>query len=206
MRRSAFIAKQSACPSGVFGHLLAWVMAAETARDNDITLALLELAPADHALEIGFGHGRTIARAARRVSRGFIAGVDVSSDMVRSASWVNRRLIRAGRAELRQASAGHLPYCDDRFEKVYSVHTIYFWTDLDEQLREVRRVLKTGGRFVLCFRFDEEALEKFPGPIYTFYPAQDVLDRLIKAGFVDVRIEERQFGAKRMHWIVSHSP
>jgi hypothetical protein len=67
-------------------------------------------------------------------------------------------------------------------------------------------VLKTGGRFVLGFRFDEEALEKFPGPIYTFYPAQDVLDRLIKAGFVDVRIEERQFGAKRMHWIVSHSP
>src|SRR5262249_3069646 len=100
MRRSAFIAKQSACPSGVFGRLLARGMATETARDNDITLALLELAPADHALEIGFGHGRTIARAARRVSRGFIAGIDVSSDMVRSASWVNRRLIRAGRAEL----------------------------------------------------------------------------------------------------------
>jgi SAM-dependent methyltransferase len=76
-------------------------------------------------------------------------------------------------------STAHLPFSDDRFEKVYSVHTIYFWTDLDQQLQEVRRVLKPGGRFVLGFRFDEEALEKFPVPIYTFYPDQEVLDRLI---------------------------
>jgi SAM-dependent methyltransferase len=205
MRRSTFIARQSACPSGVFGRLLARVMAAETARDNDIALRLLELAPADHALEIGFGHGRTVARAARQVSEGFIAGVDASLDMVRSAAWINRRLIRAGRVELRQADAARLPFTDGRFEKVYSVHTIYFWADPDEQLREVRRVLKSGGRFVLGFRFDEEALKKFPGPIYTFYPAEDVLARLIKAGFAHVRIEEQQFGAKRMHWAVAHS-
>jgi ubiquinone/menaquinone biosynthesis C-methylase UbiE len=180
-------------------------MAAETARDNDIALRLLELAPADHALEIGFGHGRTVARAARQVSEGFIAGVDASLDMVRSAAWINRRLISAGRVELRQADAARLPYTDGRFEKVYSVHTIYFWADPDEQLREIRRVLKRGGRFVLGFRFDEEALEKFPGPIYTFYPAEDVLARLIKAGFAHVRIEEQQLGAKRMHWAVAHS-
>ena len=75
MRRPEFIARQSACPSGFFGHVLARVMAVETAPENDITLDLLELVPKDAVLEIGFGHGHTIARAAERANQGLVAGV-----------------------------------------------------------------------------------------------------------------------------------
>lgn len=57
MRRPEFIARQARCPSGVLGHLLARVMAIETAADNERALQLLALRPADQVPEIGFGHG-----------------------------------------------------------------------------------------------------------------------------------------------------
>ncbi len=74
MRRPEFIARQSRCPTGVLGLLIARVMAKETAEANTYLLSLVELRPTDHVLEIGFGHGRTTERAAGAVTQGFVTG------------------------------------------------------------------------------------------------------------------------------------
>lgn len=203
MRRPEFIARQAACPSGFFGRVMARVMAAETAPENDITLDLLELAPADAVLEIGFGHGHTIARVVERANQGFVAGVDVSAAMLRMAARYNRRLLHGGQADLRQADAASLPFPDARFDKAYSVHTIYFWPEPLRSLREIRRVLRAGGRLILAYRYDDEALQSFPGTTYTFYPSEAVHSLLAEAGFNSIRTTQQQLGSRKLNWTIA---
>ena len=195
MRRPEFIARQSAYPSGLLGRLIGHVMARETAEANRIALELLDLAPTDHVLEIGFGHGATIARVAAAVSGGFVAGVDTSAEMLRMATKRNRSSIARGLAELRLADARKIPYPDGRFDKVLSVHTVYFWPDLSGPLAEASRVLKPLGRLILAYRSDPQAILSFPAAVYRFHSEAEVLDALRVAGFSEVRVVRRQAGA-----------
>jgi len=104
MRRPEFVARQSACPSGLLGRLIGHVMARETVTAIESALELLEAQPADHVLEVGFGHGATIARVAAAVSGGLVAGVDPSAEMCRMAARRNRRAVARGKVELRHPS------------------------------------------------------------------------------------------------------
>src|SRR5262245_3133438 len=151
MRRPEFIARQASCPTGLLGRFLAWIMAAETAATNEKALELLAFRPDDHVLEVGFGHGRTLARAATFVPMGFVAGVDVSEAMVRMATYRNRQFLKQGRIEVKRANSAQIPYPDARFDRAYAIHTLYFWPDPYIHLREIFRVMKPGARFVLGF-------------------------------------------------------
>lgn len=129
MRRLEFIARQSSRPRGLVGRLLGHVMAIETASLNSEALGLLSLQASDHLLEVGFGHGRTIRLAAAQVPQGFVAGVDVSENMVRMAQRRCRDLAGKGPVELMVGDSRRLPYADTSFDKVLCVHTIYFWEE-----------------------------------------------------------------------------
>ena len=190
MRRPEFIARHGRCPSGFLGGLLARLMAYETAPENETALRLLDVQPSDHVLEIGFGHGRTIAMTSARARDGFVAGVDPSESMLRMARRRNRQRIAEGKVELVQGDATRLPYPDSRFDKVYSVHTLYFWADPAVTLREIRRVMKPGARFVLGFRpFDDQRLlDEFPAPIYKFYPRDEVQAFFRMVGFSAIQL------------------
>lgn len=203
MLRHQFIARQSSCPSGLIGNIVAGVMSAETVRENEITLDLLELNPTDQVLEIGFGHGRTLGRVAGLVSEGFVAGIDISPTMLRMAARRNRRSLQSGRLELREADAACIPYPDGRFDKAFAMHTLYFWSHPSEQFREIRRVLRRGGRFILGFRYDNEAIKNFPAPIYTFRRPDDVRNLMVESGLDHIHIEERQLEARRMYWAIA---
>jgi len=68
MRRPEFIARQSSHPTGMLGWIIGSIMSRETAALNATVLDALELRPTDRILEVGFGHGRTIERAAAIVT------------------------------------------------------------------------------------------------------------------------------------------
>jgi SAM-dependent methyltransferase len=104
-------------------------MERESAAENDRALELLQLGAGDGFLEIGFGHGRTLLRAAALVGSGSIAGVDASPVSVAAASRKLASLIREGRADLRQADSSRLPWVDASFDAALAVHTLYFWDD-----------------------------------------------------------------------------
>jgi ubiquinone/menaquinone biosynthesis C-methylase UbiE len=190
MRRPEFIARQARCPTGILGSLLARIMAAETAPENERALELLDLQPRDHVLDVGCGHGRTLARAARAVPEGFVAGVDVSERMVRMATRRNAELVQRGRVEVRLADSCRVPYPDQHFDKVCAVHVLYFWPDPLANLREIHRVMKPGARLVLGFRSSEDAraVADLPASVYRFYPTNEVRTLLEAAGFPRVEI------------------
>jgi len=185
MRRPEFIARQSSRPRGMIGRLLGHVMAIETASLNSEALGLLALQPSDRVLEVGFGHGRTIRLAAAQVRQGFVAGVDVSRDMVRMAQRRCLNLAGKGLVELMVGDSRRLPYADTSFDKVLSVHTIYFWKEPIKDLGEMFRVLRPGGRLVLGFRAksDNGSTSDFPETVYSFYSIDKVSTLLASAGF-----------------------
>ena len=206
MRRPEFIARQASCPTGLLGRVLACIMAAETTSANEKTLELLAIQPHDHVLEIGFGHGRTLTRAAAAASSGLVAGIDVAADMVRTATRWNQQFIKHGRVEVQCASSLQIPYPPQSFDRIYATHTLYFWEHPQRHLQEIYRIMKLGARFVLTFgpREDEEMVAKFPTTVYRFYTTDEVQSLLEEAGFSDIRLEHHQVASRTLVFAIAH--
>jgi SAM-dependent methyltransferase len=197
MAKPELIARQSRHPSGWFGEIVARVMALETAPANRIAVEQLAVTAGEDVLEVGCGHGRTLARIARAPC-GFLAGVDPSEVMVRLARRRLRSQIAIDRAEISLGTSRALPYADARFDAVLAVHVLYFWTDAVADLREIRRVLRPGGRALLGYRpSDAEALGQFPASVYTLQSVASTEQLLAAAGFESIRSIEHEHGKAR---------
>jgi SAM-dependent methyltransferase len=61
----------------------------------------------------------------------------------------NRSSIERGRVQIQEGSVSSLPFPDATFDLVTAVETHYYWPDLPTDVREVRRVLKPGGTFMI---------------------------------------------------------
>lgn len=117
-----------------------------------------------------------IARQGRRPSG--LLGHIVAAGPSRKAAWT-----------LKPANAASLPSGDESFDKAYCVHTICFWANLEEHLREVLRLLRPRRRFVLGFRphEDPKAVAPFPSSIYRFPTVAEAQTALKLSGFAVVR-------------------
>ena len=111
---NAFV-RQFSRPRGLLGRLAGLIMANRPSNleRNMRTLALVNIQPDDRVLEIGFGPGIAIERAAELAKRGKVIGVDHSALMLRQASRRNATAIAAGRVELRLGTAEKLPEFSD---------------------------------------------------------------------------------------------
>ena len=173
MAKSERISRQSRQPSGWLGEIVARVMAFDTAQANRIAVERLAVQASEAVLEVGCGHGRTLARIAQAPC-GFLAGIDPSEVMVRLARRRLRRWIEAGRAEVSLAESSSLPYPDARFDAALAVHVLYFWKDAIGDLREIRRVLRPGGRLLLGYRpRDAETLAALPATVYSLRSVEE---------------------------------
>lgn len=115
------------------------------------SLDLLERArpqPGERVLDLACGTGAVAREAVKRVSpSGSVVGVDVSPDMLRVAHEVVGT--DNGRIEWQQASAESLPLPDASFDLALCQQGVQFFPDKQGALRELRRVLKPGGRVAL---------------------------------------------------------
>ena len=191
MRRPEFIARQSRHPTGILGWVIGHIMSFETAATNDQALALLELKQGDRVLDVGCGHGRTVERAAVMVGDdGLVVGIDASEEMLRMATRRCKRLIEAGRLRLALADSASMPYPDESFDKIVTVHTLYFWDDPQRHLGELYRVLRPGGCLVVGFHpKGATATTSFPESVYSFYDVEEVEALLRQVGLRDVAVE-----------------
>ena len=193
MGLAEFLAAQLRKPSGWFGRLVMGRFFNKfNARINQLTIESLNIQATDHVLDIGFGGGFTIPRMAALTPAGKVCGVDMSETMVRQAQARFSHLIVEGRVDVQLGDLARLSYADGTFDKVCTVNTVYFWPDPLQNLIEIRRVMKRGGRLVVSFRSREkmEAMKTLlPG--LRLYAPPEVQGLLEQAGFTQVRIERR---------------
>jgi SAM-dependent methyltransferase len=159
--------------------------------DASWTVGLLNIEPESRILEIGFGPGVSTQYAAEKASKGFVAGIDHSETMVQAARRRNAAAVRAGRVELKQGDVASIPYPDESFDKVFSIHSIYFWTKPVDCLKELRRVLKPGGLLAITILPKDKWGDRQRGEssLRTLYFGEDVARMFSEAGFRDVRVE-----------------
>lgn len=136
-------------PSGLPGRIGAILMARLNAPVAAAVLESLEVEPSDAVLEVGFGPGVGIERAAELASSGYVAGVDVSQPMVDRARRRNADAVEAGLVDLRQGSAEDLPFEDGAFDAAFAINTVHAWADQAAGVSEMVRVLAPGGRVAL---------------------------------------------------------
>jgi ubiquinone/menaquinone biosynthesis C-methylase UbiE len=203
MRHSISLAKQSAKPEGWFGRVVAFLMSFETREVNHIALTLCDLKEQDRLLEIGFGHGNTIKLASQTITQGITAGIDISSTMLKMAKKNNKMKIQQGLVKLKLASVDCIPYPDQYFNKVISIHTLYFWQDYNRALSEIWRVLGPQGKILIGFRYDQNAIENFPPSVYSFKSAQEVATLLEKNRFKVDSHKTQERSNTTTYWITA---
>jgi ubiquinone/menaquinone biosynthesis C-methylase UbiE len=148
------------CPTGVLGRLGGMIMARTNRWMARRTIELLDVQPSDRVLEIGCGPGVGIELLANDVSSGWVAGIDPSEEMVEQAAARNATGIATGRVELTLGGVECLPFADDTFDRVLAINSMQVWPDAVAGLREIRRVLRPGGRIALGFtRYSGQAKE-----------------------------------------------
>ena len=76
--------------------------------------------------------------------------MDYSTTSVEIASRLNQKAIQEGKCEIIQGDVTILPFEDESIDIVSAFETIYFWSNLDNSFKEIYRVLKPNGQFLIC--------------------------------------------------------
>jgi ubiquinone/menaquinone biosynthesis C-methylase UbiE len=169
-------------PKGILGQLGGFILA-RTKRDfTQWVIHLLEVQPDDKVIEVGFGPGVAIQILADAVSTGYVAGVDYSEEMVEQARVRNAKAIEAGLVQLQYGLVEALPFADDTFDKALAINSMQVWSDAIAGLREMRRVMKVGGKIALGFT------------PYSGQPSTGLTEMLTAAGFTESRLVETDRG------------
>lgn len=170
-------------------------------------LRFLELAPDARVLDCGCGGGANIKRLLKKCPQGIVRGVDYSAVSVEKARNLNRTAIQKGRCAVWQGSVERIIFAKDWFDAVTAFETVYFWSDLPQCLREVRRVLKPGGILCGCFYVAGECKQSdwFVRHVYErtgfFTPPYETVSSL-KARLEGMYTDVDRGNLKSMAWFV----
>jgi SAM-dependent methyltransferase len=168
-----------------------------------------DLKPGERVLDLGSGTAALAVEAARRVgTTGTVTGVDISPDML---SLAQKRVAASAHTniELRQGRAEEIPAGDAAYDVVLASLSLMYVIDRATAAREVRRVLRPGGRFIAAVWAAPEQCDivKFQQTAGKFAPPPPVpgvgpgalanpapfLDQLARVG-VDARVESEELG------------
>lgn len=190
-----YLTRQVRKPSGLLGKRVVRVMNVVHGKMTDWGLQQI-MVPRDAAiLDVGCGGGETVRKLTALASDGKIVGLDYSAASVAVARETNADQIAAGHAQIEQGSVAALPFPDCSFDIVTAIETHYYWPDLNANTREVLRVLKPAGMFVLIaetyrggpFRL----LYGLAMPLLraAFLSDEEHRNLLTQAGFVEVKTD-----------------
>jgi ubiquinone/menaquinone biosynthesis C-methylase UbiE len=160
----------------------------------------------DRALDVACGTGAVARVAAERVGDdGRVVGLDINPGMLAVA-----RSLGSGLIDWRDGSALALPFDDGEFDVVLCQLGLQFFPDRSAAVREMRRVLVSGGRVgaSVYTAIDRNpathalsnALDRHVGPgtslakrnEHSLADPQELRALLVGAGFADVRLETAQ--------------
>ena len=142
--------------------------------------------------ELGCGGGRNIGQLLERFPNATVIGLDYSPISVKKAKSLNRDAIRTRRCNVMEGDVSHMNFPSGCFDLATAFETVYFWPGPLVSFREVYRVLKPDGRFVIVHdtdgtkEIDQEWAQMIHGMnLYTEYQLEAYLK---EAGFAEIKI------------------
>lgn len=191
MRIPLLLQRQIAEPFGILGKLVSAAAAANTTPDVQATVARLRVERDHRVLDIGFGAGVSLDLLLGAAPEGRVAGVDTSEEQVQAARTLHEALVESGRLDLRVGRGEELPWMGGSFDGVMTVHTLEFVPKPLALVREMRRVLRPGGRAVFGL-WAPDVMRKagFSAPPCNLLDGDDVVAMAIEVGMRDAKVEK----------------
>lgn len=141
-------------------------------------------------LDIGCGGGINVKRFLGLTDNN-VYGIDYSKLSVKKTSQLNESEIKNGRCIIKQEPVSEMSFDDNTFDIITAFETIYFWPDIENDFREVNRVLKKDGIFLICNEAlqdetDERQKEFVELLDCNIYSEEELIDYLKNSGFSNV--------------------
>ena len=183
---------QCARPKGTLGRVMLSFMNYTHAPLTNWGLRLIGVQDGWTMLDIGCGGGFTIRRLLKQSKDAQVYGIDISEESVAKARKVNAEVLDK-QVFVCQGSVEKLPYEDGKFDLVTAVETVYFWPNLPACLQEVRRVMKSGGKFAILVEV-VDSNSKWTNVVegMTAYSPEDLKKLLDDAGFTQTEIHRKK--------------
>lgn len=161
----------------------------------------LEIKKGDKVLDVGCGGGANLEVILQKINNGEAIGIDYSEVSVEIAKKRNKKAVETGKCKILQGDVMQLPLHDEDFDVVTAFETVYFWPEMKGALKEIYRVLKPGGRFMICNEADGEGEndEQMKTIIegMSIYTEQELRKMLQDAGFKNINVYRKQ----EKHWL-----
>lgn len=185
-------------------------------------IRLARLNPNASLLDLGTGTGDLAREALRQVPQVRLVAADFTLTMMRVGNQ------RYGPLPWCAADALALPFASQSFDAVVSGFLMRNVIDMQQALREQYRILKPGGKIVILdttrpqknllspliwlhmhlviptlgrlLSGEKDAYHYLPDSTEGFVSAEELADRLVSAGFVEVSYRRWMFGTIAIHW------
>lgn len=144
----------------------------------------------DKIIDIGCGGGVNIEKFLKLTDNN-VDGLDYSEVSVAESIKRNQNSVYEKRCEVMQADVSDMPIENEIYDLATAFETIYFWPDIANTFKEVSRILKPNGQFMIAqgtdgnHPDDEKWLSTVEG--MSVYTADKLEKYLLNAGFNSVK-------------------
>ena len=190
---------QNTCkPKGIGGKIMVNMMNSGHSSMAEWGFTHIEIAENNICLDIGCGGGANVKKLLEKSPHGKVTGIDYSEISVEKSQKINKAEISNKRCKILQGNVMELPFENETFDVITAFETIYFWPEISGAFKQVYRVLKNTGTFMICNESNGEnpKEEKWTKMIQgmKIYNSEQVKKSLEDVGFTDIKIHKNKKG------------
>ena len=197
--------RQCRKPTGLFGRFVGMGMNTGHGKLRRWGLSHISINIDAFILDVGCGGGKAVYELAQISSSGKVCGIDYSEKMVQLAQKINKKFVETGHVEIIHGSVSSLPFPDGMFNLVTAFETYYFWPNLIDDLKEIKRVLKSGGILLIANevykheKFKKRNLKWAKWGDMMLHTPEEYRNFLTEAGYMAAEIDD----VPKSNWIAA---
>lgn len=183
------LGRQLRKPSGFYGKLVSRMMNKRNKMAYERIIHELDIKSGEKVFEIGYGPGLGISLIANTIEVCSISGIDFSELMYQEAIKRNKMFVENGKVQLQFGNFLTQESVVEKYDKVFCLNVIYFWSDLHVAFSKTFSLMSNGGIFCIFMTHkDELEAASFTNLAKDFnkYSIESVEAELMNVGFQSV--------------------